>query len=57
MYAYFKKYNSKKVILLYPKYNPTDENMLYYYEPDNDLIVFFVDLENMEESLLELIMA
>jgi len=64
MYAYSKKYNAKDVYLLYPvteemrKYK--DENEINFHSNDKNSTVetivhiFFVDVANIEESMLEL---
>ena len=63
MYAYSKKYNAKDVYLLYPvteelrKYK--DENEIHFHSKDKNSVetivhIFFVDVANIEESMLEL---
>ena len=63
MYAYSKKYNAKDVYLLYPvteelrKYK--DENKIHFHSKDKNSVetivhIFFVDVANIEESMLEL---
>lgn len=50
MYAYLKKYNSHKIILIYPKVNYM-KDMHFYFEEKNELIVLFFDLDNMENDM------
>ncbi len=57
MYAYQKKYDSKKVILVYPKNDTFSENkiMSYFAKEDNIHIdVCFVDLLNIENNIEKL---
>lgn len=56
MYAYGKKYNAKKVFLLYPLNNPL-EQFSDSYISDDGVKVFtrFLDLENVEHSVSALI--
>ncbi len=54
MYAYSKKYRADKVILIYPKPNCILDDIYYYFEGDNELIIFFIDLENVHENLKKL---
>ena len=63
MYAYSKKYNAKDVYLLYPvieelrKYN--GKNEIHFHSNDKNSVetivhIFFVDIANIEESMLAL---
>jgi 5-methylcytosine-specific restriction enzyme subunit McrC len=58
MYAYSKKYNSNNIILLYPKNNlhkcDIDSDISMLYESNIRLYIFFVDLNNTEESIIKL---
>ncbi|WP_051569268.1 McrC family protein [Alkaliphilus transvaalensis] len=54
MYAYIKKYNAQKVILIYPKPNNIAGNSHNYFEKGKDLVIFFIDLENINSSLKSL---
>jgi 5-methylcytosine-specific restriction enzyme subunit McrC len=54
MYAYAKKYNSNDIFLLYPMNDSVmhlGNGMEFIYEDNIRLKVFFIDLENVQESL------
>lgn len=57
MYAYAKKYNSNHICLVYPL-NRTrkgiEETLEFNYDEDTKLNIFFLDLENTQESLKKL---
>lgn len=42
MYAYSKKYNSDKVILIYPKFNNEVVNKNFYSEKENGIMIFLL---------------
>jgi len=53
MYAYAKKYNSNKVVLIYPMNKYTDKltELKFEYEKDITLYIFFTNLEDINASL------
>lgn len=57
MYAYAKKYDSKEIWLLYPVNEVMNNDNLIEFKSDDDIYVraFFVDVENIEDSLNELL--
>lgn len=56
MYAYGKKYNTSKIWLLYPKTEDTEKIKDKTYDSGDNIKVylFFVDVANIDKSLLEL---
>lgn len=56
MYAYQKKYDSKKVVLIYPLTNQIDENNDIEYISDDGVVVNvkFVDMFNVKDSILNI---
>lgn len=56
MYAYAKKYESKNIILIYPKQvqEETKEKMNFKFEENINLNILCVDLENIDKSMKEL---
>ena len=56
MYAYQKKYDSKKVVLIYPLTNQIDENNDIEYISDDGVVVNvkFVDMFNVNDSILNI---
>lgn len=56
MYAYSKKYEADKIILVYPQSDDVTKLDIRYSSNDNvKLSVSFVDLRNIDESILELL--
>ena len=56
MYAYGKKYNTSEIWLLYPKTEDTEKIKDKTYDSGDNIKVylFFVDVANIDKSLLEL---
>lgn len=57
MYAYAKKYESNNIVLIYPisdYVKNLDENIEFIYEDNIKLNIYFIDLENIEDSMKKL---
>ena len=56
MYAYQKKYDSNKVVLIYPLTNQIDDNKDIEYISDDGVVVNvkFVDMFNVKDSILNI---
>jgi 5-methylcytosine-specific restriction enzyme subunit McrC len=57
MYAYAKKYESNNIVLIYPisaYVKNFDKNIEFIYEDNIKLNIYFVDLENIEDSMKKL---
>ena len=56
MYAYGKKYNADRVVLIYPKSDDIGEAPIAYVSDDGVQVeVVFVDLREEEESVWEIV--
>ena len=57
MYAYHKKFNARKVILVYPKAEQfiSNKKINYYSQDGVDIRINFVDLFNLNNSLINII--
>lgn len=55
MYAYAKKYETKNVIVIYPCNEEMVEQKIFKSDDDIQVKIFFVDLTNINNSILELI--
>ena len=54
MYAYAKKYDISRVILLYPAVDFFNDKILYRAEDNVEVQIFFVDLLNMSKTISQL---
>lgn len=56
MYAYSKKYDAERIVLLYPHSDAVSKTGIRYVSDDNvDVRVLFVDLRNVDESISKLL--
>ena len=55
MYAYTKKYNTKKVIVIYPLNTEMRETVTFISDDGVEVNLFFIDLNNTGQSINKLI--
>lgn len=56
MYAYCKKYNAEKIVLLYPNSDLVSKNFISYESHDNvNVLISCIDLRNVEESIIKIL--
>jgi 5-methylcytosine-specific restriction enzyme subunit McrC len=56
MYAYSKKYNAQKIVLIYPQSDNLPKEKVFYQSDDGVRVeVAFVDLRNPDESVASLL--
>lgn len=55
MYAYAKKYNANKVIVIYPLNTEMKETVTFISDDGVEVNLFFIDLNNTDQSINKLI--
>ena len=55
MYAYSKKYKAKNIWVLYPMVNELKDRMIQFQDDETNVSIYFVDVANIEESLVTLL--
>ena len=56
MYAYCKKYNAEKIVLLYPNSDLVSKKFISYESHDNvNVLISCIDLRNVEESIIKIL--